>query len=211
VPTTSHDDVPQLVPAAELAGWISERSAGSQRWVFGLAGPPGCGKSTIAARVSAVLGAPVVPMDGFHLANHVLDRLGLREVKGSPQTFDAQGFVDLVGRMRTSTAVTAPVFDRELDEPQPDRVSVAVSDRFVIVEGNYLLLDDEPWARLRNDLDAVAYVDVPTELRRRRLIARHIAFGKQPDEAEEFVVRSDERNTALVEACRHRAHLFVDG
>jgi pantothenate kinase len=203
------DAIPECA-AADLASWISERAAGSDRYVFGIAGPPGSGKSTLAARLGTVLGAPVVAMDGFHLPNDVLRSRGLLAVKGAPETFDAQGFLTLVRAIRdASETVWCPAFDRTIDAPVADRVCVAPGDVVVVVEGNYLLLDRPPWVSLSGAFDAIAYLDVPDEIRRSRLIARHVEFGRDPADAAEFVHRSDEANAALVEASRIRADLVV--
>ncbi len=221
------DAIPECT-AADLASWISERAAGSDRYVFGIAGPPGSGKSTLATRLGTVLGAPVVAMDGFHLPNDVLrsrgllavkgfhlpnDVLrsrGLLAVKGAPETFDADGFLTLVRAIRdASGTVWCPAFDRTIDAPVADYVSIGPGDVVVVVEGNYLLLDRPPWVSLSGVFDAIAYLDVPGEIRRSRLIARHVEFGRDPADAAEFVQRSDEANAVLVEASRIRADLVV--
>ena len=196
--------------AADLASWIRDQAAGTGRYVFGIAGPPGSGKSTLAARLGATLGAPVVAMDGFHLSNDVLRDRGLLAVKGAPETFDATGFLALVRAIRdTSETISCPAFDRTIDAVVEDRVRVAPGDVVVVVEGNYLLLDRPPWGSLSEAFDAVAYLEVPDEIRRSRLIARHVEFGRDPVDAAEFVRRSDEANAVLVEASRSRADLLV--
>jgi pantothenate kinase len=203
-------DATPVCRAVDLASWVSERAAGADRYVFGITGPPGSGKSTLAARLGAALGAPVVAMDGFHLPNDVLRARGLLAVKGAPETFDATGFLALVRAIRdTSETVSCPAFDRTIDAAVADRVRVVPGDVVVVVEGNYLLLDRPPWVSLSEAFDAVAYLDVPDEIRRSRLIARHVEFGRDPADAAEFVHRSDEANAALVEASRIRADLLV--
>ncbi len=203
------DAIP-VCSATDLASWISERAAGADRYVFGIAGPPGSGKSTLAAQLGMALDAPVVGMDGFHLPDDVLRARGLLAVKGAPETFDAGAFLALVRAIReSSAAVSCPAFDRTIDAPVADRVTVVPGDVVVVVEGNYLLLDRPPWASLLGALDAIAYLDVPDEVRRSRLIARHVEFGRDPVDAAEFVHRSDETNAVLVEASRSRADLLV--
>lgn len=203
------DALPECT-AADLASWISERAVGADRYVFGIAGPPGSGKSTLAAQLGTALGAPVVAMDGFHLPNDVLRARGLLAVKGAPETFDAPAFLELVRAISDAIeTVSCPAFDRTIDAPVADRVSVVPGDVVVVVEGNYLLLDRPPWASLSAAFDAVAYLDVPDEIRRSRLIARHVEFGRDPADAAEFVHRSDEANAVLVEASRIRADLVV--
>lgn len=196
--------------ADELASWIRERSAGADRFLFGIAGPPGSGKSTLAQRLGAELGAPVVPMDGFHLPNATLRARGQLDVKGAPGTFAAADFVELVTALRRAgRAISCPEFDRTLDEPVAGRISVSPGDVVVVVEGNYLLLDRPPWSALPDVFDSIGYLDVPADVRRGRLIERHVAFGRSRDEAAEFVRRSDEANAVLVEASRTRADLIV--
>ncbi|MGB3737529.1 MAG: nucleoside/nucleotide kinase family protein [Ilumatobacter sp.] len=193
-----------------LAAWIGDQAAGSDRFLVGIAGAPGSGKSTLAAQLAGELDAVLVAMDGFHLSNAELDRRGVRCIKGAPQTFDADGFVAAVRALRRAESdLSLPDFDRDLDEPRQDRVRVPASARIVIIEGNYLLLGAAPWVELRRLLDAVAHLDIDTAVRVRRLIERHVRFGRTPDEAAAFVHASDEPNAALVEAARHRAHLIV--
>ena len=179
--------------------------------MFGLAGPPGSGKSTVAARLAEALDAAVVPMDGFHLDNTELERLGLSGVKGVPETFDADGFVRLVEQLKhTDGPVSAPSFDRIADCTIDGAITVDPDDHIVIVEGNYLLLDRPPWAALRGLFDLTSYVDVDDARRVERLVARHVRHGRSLDEAREFVRRSDESNAAIVAATRPRADVVVD-
>ena len=195
---------------AELASWIRQRSVGADRYLFGIVGPPGSGKSTMAELLGADLGAPVVPMDGFHLPNETLRARGQLDVKGAPETFAAADFVGLVSDLRdASRVIECPVFDRTIDEPIPDRIRVSPEDVVVIVEGNYLLLDRPPWSSLSDLFDAIAYLDVPAEVRRQRLVGRHVEFGRSRAEATQFVHRSDAVNAALVEASKGRADLVV--
>jgi pantothenate kinase len=194
----------------DLAAWIRRQAAGADRYLFGIAGPPGSGKSTLAALLGDELGAPVVPMDGFHLSNEVLRARGQLGMKGAPDTFAATDFVDLVRALRAPTRVVAcPAFDRTIDEPVDDRIRVVPDDVVVIVEGNYLLLDRPPWSSLSSLFDAIAYLDVPADVRVRRLVGRHVEFGRSPEDAEAFVRASDAVNAALVEASRGRSDLVI--
>jgi pantothenate kinase len=187
--------------------------AGRQRAVLGICGAPGAGKSTLSAEIAGALGesAVLVPMDGFHLANAELERLGRRDRKGAPDTFDASGFVSLLERLRQETddVIHAPIFRREIEESVAGAISIEPSVPVVIAEGNYLLIDEAPWSRIRPLLDACWYIEGPEEERLRRLIARHIEFGKSPEAAHEWVHRSDEANARVIEATRDRADLIV--
>ncbi|WP_238993490.1 nucleoside/nucleotide kinase family protein [Nocardioides caldifontis] len=183
------------------------------RVLLGIAGEPGAGKSTLAAAVAEAYGAraAVVPMDGFHLADVTLDRLGLRDRKGAPETFDPWGYAALLGRLRAHPdhPVYAPAFERVLEQPLAGALVVAEDVELVVTEGNYLLLDEVPWRAAREHLDVVWFVEVDDAVRRRRLVARHETFGKAPDEARRWVERVDEPNAARVRASRPRADLVV--
>ena len=185
-----------------------------RRQLLGITGAPGAGKSTVAERIVTALGADavLVPMDGFHLADSELDRLGLRERKGAPDTFDAAGFVSLLRRLREAgpDTVYAPVFDRGLEAAIAGSIPVSGGTALVVTEGNYLLLDDGPWRQVRPLLDEAWFVTVDPALRVERLIARHVAHGRSPAAAMEWVLRSDETNAALVERTRDRADLVFD-
>ena len=188
-------------------------AAGRPRAILGLTGAPGAGKSTLAARlVEAVAPAAVlVPMDGFHLADPELERLGRRQRKGAPDTFDAAGYVELLRRLRTRPPepVYAPVFDRSLEAAVAGAVRVDPGVPLVVTEGNYLLLDDGPWRRVRPLLDEVWFLEIDDEVRVDRLVRRHVEHGKEPAQAVDWVRRSDEANARLVAATRGWADLVV--
>ena len=182
----------------------------SGRALLGLVGPPGSGKSTLAAALQAEFAdvAQVVPMDGFHLANVELERLGRRGRKGAPDTFDAAGYVALLRRLRAQGAdecVYAPEFRREIEEPVAGAIPVLPQTRLVIAEGNYLLLDDDPWREIAGLLDDSWYVEVDDALRRERLVQRHERFGRSRAEALAWVDGTDEPNARLIAASRGRA------
>ncbi|NUO91793.1 MAG: nucleoside/nucleotide kinase family protein [Dermatophilaceae bacterium] len=189
-----------------------------QRAILGIAGNPGAGKTTLAENLVRELngtGEPWVahvPMDGFHLADVELERLGRRDRKGAPDTFDAAGYAALLGRLRESQegdVVYAPGFERVLEQPIAGAVAVPPTARLVVTEGNYLLLDTGAWPRVRSRLDEVWFCELDEAERLRRLIARHEEFGKGHEEAVAWVLRSDQRNAELVAATRDRADLVV--
>ncbi|GAA2883131.1 nucleoside/nucleotide kinase family protein [Pseudonocardia halophobica] len=186
--------------------------AAGGRALLGIAGAPGSGKTTLAAHVAAAVpGAVHVPMDGFHLADVALDRLGRRDRKGAPDTFDAAGYLALLRRLRTgeSGPVYAPMFERDLEQPLAGAIAVPPDARLVVTEGNYLLLPDEPWPAVAAELTEVWFCDLREELRLRRLVDRHVRFGKAPGAAEEWVRRVDGPNAERVAATRDRADLVV--
>ncbi|MFE9453673.1 nucleoside/nucleotide kinase family protein [Streptomyces sp. NPDC006739] len=190
---------------------------GGRRALLGITGSPGAGKTTLAGRLVRELngaGAPWVahvPMDGFHLADVELDRLGRRDRKGAPDTFDAAGYAALLRRLREDTedVVYAPGFERVLEQPVAGAIPVGPAARLVVTEGNYLLLDEGPWSRVRPCLDEVWFCEVDERDRIGRLVARHEEFGKAHEAAVAWVLGSDQRNADLVAATRERADLVV--
>ncbi len=182
------------------------------RALLGIAGGPGAGTSTVAAALVAALGddAVLVPMDGFHLADPALERLGRRERKGAPDTFDVAGYVHLLRRLRAQDdeVVWAPLFAREQEQSLAGAQAVPRDVPLVVTEGSYLLADGE-FAPVRQLLDETWFLDLDDEVRRARLVARHVQHGRTPAEAERWVASSDDRNAALVAATRDRADLVV--
>lgn len=201
-----------MVHPAVSDTWIERAAALARaggRRLLGIAGPPGAGKSTLAAALAAALApaAVVVPMDGFHLANAELDRLGRRGRKGAPDTFDAAGYVALLARLRAAEdTVWAPEYRRGLGEPVAGAIAVPPQLPLVITEGNYLLLDG-PWAGVRPLLDEVWYVEVDDTLRRERLAARHRRHGRSAADAAAWVEQTDEPNARRVAATASCADL----
>ncbi|MGW5335669.1 nucleoside/nucleotide kinase family protein [Streptomyces bauhiniae] len=190
------------------------------RAILGIAGGPGAGKTTLAEHLVRALNADGppwvahVPMDGFHLADAELDRLGRRDRKGAPDTFDAAGYAALLRRLREIPAdpdevVYAPAFERDLEQPVAGSIPVPPSARLVVTEGNYLLLDAGSWAGVRPLLDEVWYCEVDERERVRRLVARHVEFGKEHAAAVAWVHGTDQRNAELIATTRDRADLVV--
>ncbi|HEX6706943.1 MAG TPA: nucleoside/nucleotide kinase family protein [Albitalea sp.] len=201
------------LPAEHLAR-LQALIARQPRILLGLVGPPGCGKSTVAEALAMALPAQVqvVPMDGFHLARSELVRLGRAHRKGAPDTFDSAGYAALLQRLRTQRAdeiVYAPEFKRDIEEPIAGAIGVRPETPLVVTEGNYLLLRDGHWARVRALLDEVWFIDVDDALRQERLIERHVRFGRTPDEARAWVRDTDEPNARLIAACRDQADVIL--
>lgn len=199
------------IPAGSLVR-LHTLMAGGQRKLLGLVGAPGAGKSTLAAALLEAVGADraqVVPMDGFHLANVELQRLGRAGRKGAPDTFDSAGYVALLQRLREQRPdgdiVYAPEFRREIEEPVAGAIAVLPTTQLVITEGNYLLHDVGPWAGAAAMLDEVWYVDIDDALREARLVRRHQQFGRSAEEARAWVDSTDAPNARLIAATRVRA------
>jgi pantothenate kinase len=191
---------------------LEQLVAHGQRRILGLVGAPGAGKSTLAEQILEALPgrAVIVPMDGFHLANAELERLGRASRKGAEDTFDSAGYVALLNRLRTQRhgeTVYAPAFRREIEEPVAGAIPVSPEVPLVITEGNYLLLEHGHWGAVRPLLDEAWYVDVDPELRRQRLVARHVMFGRDEDAARDWVQQTDEPNAVLIDSTRGRADL----
>jgi pantothenate kinase len=186
---------------------------GRGRAVLGISGAPGAGKSTLAQRVVAAIGteAVVVPMDGFHLHDDELARLGLSDRKGAPETFDVAGYAALLRRLRTETTHTvyAPAFDRSRELAVAGAIAVHPWHRLVVTEGNYLLYDAPGWSDLLPLFDETWFVQGDDDVRRERLVQRHIAHGKPPEQARRWATVSDQANADLVARTRVAADLLV--
>jgi pantothenate kinase len=187
------------------------------RILVGIAGPPAAGKSTLATALGTALrrelgadAAVAVPMDGFHLSNVELRRLGLSQRKGAPATFDVLGFVHLLRRLRAADElVYAPSFNRALNESIGSDIPVFPRTRVIVVEGNYLLLADGAWAEVRSLLDLAIYIDAPDGTRLDSLLRRQRARGLDPADARDWVERSDEANARLIATTKHLADLVL--
>lgn len=184
------------------------------RALLGICGAPGAGKSTLAARVAAAVGpeAVVVPMDGFHLHDDELARLGLSDRKGAPETFDVPGYAALLRRLRTETdhTVYAPEFDRSRELSVAGAIAVRPEHRLVVTEGNYLLYDRQGWAEVAPLLDETWFVEGDEDVRLRRLVQRHVRHGKPPDLAHRWATVSDQANADLVARTRPAADVLVE-
>ncbi|WP_456787466.1 nucleoside/nucleotide kinase family protein [Cellulomonas sp. P5_C5] len=196
----------------DLVGRLDTLLARGPRQVLGIVGAPGAGKSTVAAQVVEAVGAAavVVPMDGFHLAQTELERIGRADRKGAPDTFDADGFVALLTRLRVpERTVYAPEYRRDLRNPVAGAIAVPPEVRLVVVEGNYLLLDAHGFGPVADLLDESWFLAPDDGLRLSRLVARHEAFGKSPEAALAWSHGPDENNARLVAATAVRADVVV--
>lgn len=204
-------DTPEIAHAVAA---LRRRLDSGTRIILGIAGAPGAGKSTCAAWLQQQFGpgtAVVVPMDGFHLGNAIIDGTPLRQRKGAMDTFDAGGYLSLLRRLarRDEAVVYAPEFRRTLDEPVAASIAVPAEIPLVITEGNYLLAEQEPWKEIRAQLDEVWFLETPHELRISRLVARHVSFGMAPDAAEAWANGPDEANAVLIGSTRHAADRII--
>jgi pantothenate kinase len=193
---------------------LRQRLDGGQRTLLGITGAPGSGKSTFAAWLQQQFGpdlAVVVPMDGFHLGNAIIDGTPLRQRKGAIDTFDAGGYLSLLRRLvrRDEAVVYAPEFRRALDEPVAASIAVPASVPLVITEGNYLLAEPAPWKEVRAQLDEVWFVDTPPVLRLSRLVDRHMEFGMERTAAQAWAAGPDEANARIIQATRQEADRII--
>jgi pantothenate kinase len=199
-----------LAGLIERARWLA---ASGPRRILGITGAPGSGKSSLAAALVKALDgkAALVPMDGFHLANSELTRLGRRDRKGAIDTFDGEGYVALIRRLHGAdeSVVYVPEFRREIEEAIAGAIPVAREVSLIVTEGNYLLADQAPWSQLGTLIDQAWYVDPGEELRLARLVRRHVAYGKDPEAAKAWSLGPDQRNAELIAATRHKADLEI--
>lgn len=211
---TSENDATTAAATVHLDDLVArarQLAAPGERRILGVAGTPGAGKSTVSDALLAALGddAVLVGMDGFHLANDELARLGRRDRKGAPDTFDVEGYIALLDRIRAGHEVYAPRFDRTLEESIGSAVLVPAGVPLVITEGNYLLHDEFGWDAVASRLDEVWFLDIDSHARRERLVARRLSHDHPYDEAVAWVREVDERNALVVERGRERADLVV--
>jgi len=187
-------------------------ASGGRRAILGIAGAPAAGKTTLAEQLVQALDAVAhVPMDGFHLADVELERLGARDRKGAPDTFDALGYAALLRRLREDEddIIYAPGFERVIEQPIAGAIPIHRSARLIVSEGNYLLVDDPRWRRVKPLFDEVWYADLDHEERLRRLVDRHMRFGKDESRAVEWATGTDESNAQIILATRERADLII--
>lgn len=196
-----------------LAATIFRRGANASRVVVAIAGPPASGKSTIAEEIVALLpegSAAAVPMDGFHYDDRVLDQIGLRQRKGAPETFDFDGYESLLKRLRAGEAdVAVPLFDRSIELSRAAASIIPKTVKFIITEGNYLLLDEQPWQRLAPLFDVTVFLDVAREEVDRRLVQRWIDYGRGTEAGRAWIDSNDMPNVDRVLSRRRAADITI--
>lgn len=185
-----------------------------RRRILGIVGAPGAGKSTLASAIVEALGpqATLVPMDGYHLANDVLVAMDRRERKGAIDTFDDAGYAALLRRLADQAddeIIYAPRFDRSLEASLAGGIRIDPCIPLIVTEGNYLLVEDGWWPAARACLDECWYLDTDTRVRHSWLVARHEAFGKNPESARHWALVRDEANARLIASTADRADLRV--
>ncbi|WP_285250068.1 nucleoside/nucleotide kinase family protein [Pseudarthrobacter sp. fls2-241-R2A-168] len=204
-------DSPEITQAMDA---LRARLTPGTRTILGITGAPGSGKSTFAEWIQRQFGpgmAVVVPMDGFHLGNSIIDGTPLRQRKGAMDTFDAGGYLSLLRRLvrRDESVVYAPEFRRTIDEPVAASIAIPADVPLVITEGNYLLAEQEPWKDIRAQLDEVWFVETPPALRLSRLVERHMRFGMDRLAAEAWANGPDEANAVVIQATRAAADRII--
>ena len=204
-------DSPEITQAMDA---LRARLTPGTRTILGITGAPGSGKSTFAEWIQRQFGpglAVVVPMDGFHLGNSIIDGTPLRQRKGAMDTFDAGGYLSLLRRLvrRDESVVYAPEFRRTIDEPVAASIAIPADVPLVITEGNYLLAEQEPWKDIRAQLDEVWFVETPPALRLSRLVERHMRFGMDRLAAEAWANGPDEANAVVIQATRAAADRLI--
>lgn len=208
---------PDPVRYGALAAQLRDESRGAGRLLVAVVGEPGAGKTTFVQHLGRELRRLEVPtahlpMDGFHLSNAVLERLGRRHRKGAIDTFDADGYLHLLQRVRAGEPRTiyAPGFDHGGGEPVAGSIAIEPDCAVVLTEGNYLLDPTAPWDRVPELADHAWYVRVDDALRRERLVARHVAAGKTPELATRWAAEVDELNAERIRGTASRAERIFE-
>jgi pantothenate kinase len=180
------------------------------RTLIGIVGKPGAGKSTVVEEIAKRFdpnSVSIIPMDGFHLSNEELISLDRRERKGAPDTFDVEGFTSLIKRVKINKNIDHkfPIFHREIEASIEDEGTVPKESKVIVIEGNYLFSSDHNWEEIYPLLDHTWFIEIDDVVRIERLIARHIRYGKTPEEAEAWSRGSDETNARFIGLTANRA------
>ena len=194
------------ISSEDLVELINRQTSFPSRFILAISGPPGSGKSTISSLIANSLGecAKIVPMDGFHLENQRLKDLNLFHRKGSPKTFDAYGFLELIRNIRKKESLTFPIFNRDADETIKDAETLCPKHKIIIIEGNYLLLNKHPWSDLKEYFDLSIYLEVSDIKLEKRLTDRWIEHGLDPISASVRAINNDMANVSYVK--KHSIH-----
>lgn len=213
----------KLTPQAALSRLVPhildmESAAGGARIAIGMAGGPGTGKSTLAAELVTMLNAvrpgsaALVPMDGFHMKHAKIEAMGQTDYKGAPHTFEGAAFVSFLHHLKHASAVVSgPGYSRKIEDTVDDAFAVQPEVKVLVVEGNYLLLTDGPWAGVRSLLDYAVFVHVPRDIVEARLMKRHGEEGLFSEERNRaHIARNDLPNYDLVEGSRERADVVFE-
>ncbi len=202
--------------ANRLADHLIEKAAERSRFMLAVAGPPGAGKSTLAQNLDDIFRvrgerSKIVPMDGFHLDNSILKQRGLLERKGAPETFDVNGFIHLIRRLRNpEDDVFTPTFDRERDIAIAGADCISMDEKFLIAEGNYLLLNSDPWKNLHQYWDENIFVNPGIEVLEKRLVHRWLDHGHDLESAQKRAQANDLPNARLVLKESAPANITID-
>ncbi|PSJ62361.1 nucleoside triphosphate hydrolase [Pseudaminobacter soli (ex Li et al. 2025)] len=198
---------------ASIAATIFKRAGKGRRFVVAIAGAPGAGKSTLSHHLLDLFpegSAAIVQMDGYHFDDVILHKRGLRSRKGAPETFDYAGFASLLRRIRSmEPEIAVPVFDRSMELSRAGASIIDSDAKFVLVEGNYLLLDEEPWNELSSFFDFAIFLDLPRSELERRLMLRWHEHGKTEEEARHWIATNDLPNIERVTQKRRPADLVI--
>ena len=197
---------------------LDMESQAHRRIAIGIAGGPGSGKSTLAAELVTMLNAThpgsaaLVPMDGFHMKHAKLEAMGQVDYKGAPHTFEGADFVSFLHHLKAATTpVSGPGYSRKIEDTVDDAFTVQPEVRILIVEGNYLLLTEGPWAGVKPLLDYAVFIDVPRDLVRARLLKRHGEEGLFTEERNRaHIERNDLPNYDLVAGSAERADVVIE-
>ncbi len=211
---TPQDALSRLVPHI----LDMESKADGKRIAIGMAGGPGTGKSTLAAELVTILNAvkpgsaALVPMDGFHMKHAKIEAMGATDRKGAPHTFEGAAFVSFLHHLKHATeAVSGPGYSRKIEDTVDDAFTIQPDVRVLVVEGNYLLLTEGPWAGVKALLDYAVFVHVPREIVQARLMKRHGEEGLFSEERNKaHIARNDLPNYDLVEGSRERADVVFE-
>ncbi len=190
----------------------------SNRFIVGIAGGPGSGKSTFAVKLKELINSKAksdltqtFPMDGFHRKNIELERSGLISVKGTPETFDVEGYISMLNRIKLGENLKAPIYSRETHDVIDNALPIEPHHKIIITEGNYLFYDAEGWCEIKDIIDLKIYIEVDEEVCEKRLLERHMRGGKTRIEALDKIEKVDMKNFDLIAQTSKYADEIITG